>query len=44
MKRDLISIPDVKGVAGLKFSNEISSRPGGDGGEEIQSNVIQTVL
>ena len=43
MKRDLFSIPDVKGVAGLKFSNEISSRPGGDGGEEIQSNVIQTV-
>lgn len=43
MKRDLISIPDVKGVAGLKFSSEISSRPGGDGGEEIQSNVIQTV-
>ena len=42
MKRDLISIPDVKGVAGLKY-NEVSSRPGGDGGEEIQSNNIPRV-
>lgn len=42
MKRDLISIPDVKGVAGLKFDNEISSRLGGDGGEEIQSNIQPT--
>ncbi|XP_063401610.1 E3 ubiquitin-protein ligase RNF146-like [Mytilus trossulus] len=42
MKRDLISIPDVKGVAGLKFDSEISSRLGGDGGEEIQSNTQPT--
>lgn len=41
MKRDLISIPDVKGVAGLKYTNEISNRLGGDGGEEVQSNIQQ---
>ncbi|VDI27838.1 E3 ubiquitin-protein ligase rnf146-like [Mytilus galloprovincialis] len=44
IKRDLISIPDVKGVAGLKFDNEISSRLGGDGGEEIQSNTQPTTM
>lgn len=33
IRRDLRSIPDIKGIAGLKFDDGQSMRPSGDGGE-----------
>lgn len=34
IRRDLRSIPDIKGIAGLKFDGDQSERPSGDGGED----------
>ena len=34
IRRDLQSIPDIKGIAGLKFDGNQSQRPNGDGDED----------
>lgn len=36
IKRDRTSSPDIKGIAGLKYPHQVSTRPGGDGGESAQ--------
>lgn len=33
IRRDLRTVPGIKGIAGLKFNDEASLRPSGDGGE-----------
>lgn len=40
IKRDLRTVPDVKGIAGLRFMESQPVRPSGDGGETSQSNPI----
>lgn len=37
IRRDLRTVPDIKGIAGLKFNEEMSLRPSGDGGEAHSS-------
>lgn len=38
IRRDLRSVPGIKGIAGLKFNEDASVRPSGDGGESTQPN------
>ncbi|WAR24179.1 RN146-like protein [Mya arenaria] len=38
IRRDLRSIPDIKGIAGLKYLEDQTSRPGGDGDDTADGN------
>ncbi|XP_045158990.2 E3 ubiquitin-protein ligase rnf146-like [Mercenaria mercenaria] len=38
IRRDLRNVPGIKGIAGLKFNEDASVRPSGDGGEATQTN------
>ena len=40
IRRDLRNVPGIKGIAGLKFSEDESVRPSGDGGEATQVNPV----
>ena len=45
IRRDLRTIPDIKGIAGLKFDGNQNTRPSGDGGEDdAQSSNVNSAV